>query len=55
MNRQKRFRERFRFHEDICKKRVTVNSQRLRGHGNDYADTIGKLRRLITDFKGTIR
>ena len=30
-------------------------SQRLPRHSNDYADTFGKLWRLLTDFKGTIR
>ena len=30
-------------------------SQWQRGHGQDYADTFGKLWRLLTDFKGTIR
>ena len=30
-------------------------SQQIREHGQDYADTFGKLWRLLTDFKGTIR
>ena len=30
-------------------------SQWLRGHGQDYVDTLGKLFRLLTDLKGTIR
>ena len=30
-------------------------SQQIRWHLQDYADTFGKLWRLFTDFKGTIR
>ena len=40
-------------------KKVTKNViwyfQRLRGHKKDYANTLGKLWRLLTDFEGTIR
>ena len=51
MNRQKRFREIFGYREDIREKRVSAKlttitpcqrGQRLRGHGQDYADTFGK-------------
>ena len=47
MKMQKRFRELFRFREDIREKSVRVVV--------DCADTFWKLWRLLTDFKGTIR
>ena len=44
MNMQNRFRERFRFREDIREKRVCPRSQRLRRHRvnvvNDYVDIV---------------
>ena len=32
-----------------------LRSQRLRRHGQDYADTFWKLLKFLTEFKGTIR
>ena len=45
----------FRFCKDILKKNLFPRCRWLRGHDNDNADTFGKLWRLLTDFKGTLR
>ena len=54
VNWQKLFREFFVFAK-IFSKNVCPRCRWLRGHDNDYADTFGKLWRLLTDFKGTLR